>query len=117
MQMYATVSLVGTINDMQKMLKSLTLCFALCASGAAYAQPSAAEITYNSCAVCHGDGQGEGAIPAIRGQKYEALLGYMTSLGGPSDTSTIMHRFTAGLTVPEMEDLAQYISTLEGKGP
>lgn len=97
------------------MLKSLTVCCCLCAGGAAFAQSSPAEITYVSCAVCHGDGQGEGAIPAIRGRPYKELLDYLTSRGGPSDSSTIMHRFTAGLTLPEMEGLARYISNLEGK--
>ncbi len=95
------------------MRKILTSCLFLCAGGAALAQGTAEAVLSASCLTCHGDGQGEGAIPAIAGRPYEEL---MTALAGfDGTTATIMHRFTAGLTAEEIEALARHIS--EGGSP
>lgn len=96
------------------MLKRLTSCLFLCAATGALAETTAEAVTFASCALCHGDGAGEGAIPAINGQPYEELRTKLHGFAGTEAEGTIMHRFVTGLTAEEIEDLARYVSGLEG---
>ena len=100
------------------MFKSLISLAFLFAGAAAAAQSTTAEVTYLSCAVCHGDGQGEGqgddAIPAIRGRPHDVLLASLSGFAAEAGTATIMHRFIAALTPAEIDALARHISGLEG---
>ena len=91
------------------------VCVCLCAGGAALAQSSPERITFASCAACHGDGTGPGAIPAILGEPYEDLVADLSAFAETADGTTIMHRFAVALSVPEIEALARYVSGLEGE--
>ncbi len=96
------------------MFKNLILLGFLFMGAAAAAQSTTAEVTYLSCAVCHGDGQGDDAIPAIQGRPHDMLLASLSSFAAEGGTATIMHRFITALTPAEMDDLARHISGLEG---
>lgn len=97
------------------MLKGLTLFMFMSVGGAALAQDSPAQISYESCMVCHGSGEGEGAIPAIAGQPYETLLASLQFFAQEAGSSTMMHQFMPAFTATEIEDLAMYVSSLEGE--
>ena len=96
------------------MFKSLISLAFLFAGAAAAAQSTTAEVTYLSCAVCHGEGQGDDAIPAIRGRPHDVLLASLSGFAAEAGTATIMHRFIAALTPAEIDALARHISGLEG---
>lgn len=96
------------------MFKSLILLIFLLMGGAAAAQSVMAAISYLSCAVCHGDGQGDDAIPSIRGRPHDVLLASLSGFSAEGGTATIMHRFITALTPSEIDDLARHISGLEG---
>ncbi len=96
------------------MFKGLITLALLCAGGAAAAQSATAQVTYVSCAVCHGDAQADGAIPAIAGRSYDMLRASLDGFAADAGTATIMHRFITALTPSEIEDLARHVSGLEG---
>jgi cytochrome c553 len=89
-------------------------CVFLLGAGVGHAESSPEEITFQSCRVCHGAAAGETGIPAIEGRAYDDLLASLMSLGGTTDKSTIMHRFSAGQSREELEALSRYISDLDG---
>lgn len=95
------------------MLKSLSVVFVLSASGAAMAQSDMEDITYFSCHICHDAAGVENPIPVIRGQPYEDLLEKLNGFDAGPDNSTIMHRFVAGFSEAEIENMARFISNLE----
>lgn len=95
------------------MAKGLTLGVFVGTAGMALGQAAPDQITYLSCSVCHG-GDPSGSIPEIRGLPYDRLLSSLRGFDGASDSSTIMHRFVAGLTPAEIDSLARYVSGLEG---
>jgi cytochrome c553 len=96
------------------MFKGMILLMFLFMSGAAAAQSVTAAISYLSCAVCHGDGQGDDAIPSIRGRPHDVLVASLSGFAAEGGTATIMHRFITALTPSEIDDLARHISGLEG---
>jgi len=96
------------------MFKGMTFFAFFVLSGAASAQGTPEQISYVSCRSCHGSGEGEGAIPAIRGRPYEDLLTALQSFSQPGPW-TIMHQFVVGFSDTEIESLARYVSDLEGE--
>ena len=97
------------------MYKGFILLAFLAVGGAAAAQDTPEQISYLSCQACHGSGEGEGAIPAIRGRPYADLIALLQSFTQPGNAPTIMHQFVVGFTDAEIESLAQYVSGLEGE--
>lgn len=87
----------------------------LITGGAAHSQNAIAQISYESCTVCHGSNGDERAIPSIEGRSYETLLAALTRFSQAEGSSTIMHQFMPGFTSAEIEDLARYVSSLEGE--
>lgn len=98
-----------------KSIKVLTFILPLIMGGAVCAADTVAQISYESCKVCHGIGEGEGAIPSIEGKSFEALLAALMLFSRAEGSSTIMHQFLPGFTDAEIEDLARYVSSLGGE--
>ncbi len=97
------------------MRKSVPVILLTMMGTAVFAQTGMVEITYISCHVCH-DGRTEAnEIPDIAGMSYETLRDKLMAYGQTGGNSTIMHRFVAGLSTAEIDSMARYISTLEGR--
>ena len=109
-----TIDYTEAVADFS-MFKGVTLFAFLAVSGAAAAQDTPEQITYISCRSCHGMGEGEGAIPAIRGRPYEDLVATLQSFTQQGGASTIMHQFMVGFSDAEIVSLARYVSGVEGK--
>jgi cytochrome c553 len=93
------------------MFRSLIILALICAGGAGLAQDTSAEITAESCAVCHNDSAT--AIPKIGDRSFKELTDTLTGFRQAGSTVTIMHNFVAGLTAQEIEDLARFLSRKE----
>lgn len=109
----ASLTLSAASSD-ERMLKTLPVLFFLCTGGAAIAEATTEEITYMSCHVCHDAGGPATSIPVLKGRPYEELIVKLNTFIGAADTSTIMHRFVSGFSTADLENLARYISGLEG---
>lgn len=97
-----------------KSIKGLIFILPLIMGGAVYGQDTFAQISYESCVICHGSGGREGAISSIENKPYETLLPALMLFSQAEGSSTIMHQFMPGFTDAEIEDLARYVSGLGG---
>lgn len=100
--------------DSDSMIKALISAIIPVLIGNGPAQAGSAAILAESCAVCHAQDQRPDSIPPIRGLARDDLVARLTAFAGPAPTSTIMHRFVAGLTQAEIEALADHITNGEG---
>jgi cytochrome c553 len=105
---------VSAVSSDEKMLRTLPVLFFFCTGGAAIAQATTEEITYLSCRICHDAAGPATSIPVLKGRSYEELIEKLNTFIGEADVSTIMHRFASGFTAAELDNLARYISGLEG---
>jgi len=73
------------------------------------------------CATCHGpDAKGQGEFPRLAGQLHDYILNKLTNWSkergqdpANPDTSAIMEPIAHGLTKPQIEAVAAYVSYLE----
>ena len=64
-----------------------------------------------SCAACHGSGGNSvGGTPVLSGLDRSHFILQMQSFRDGSRASTVMHHHAKGLTLPEIEQLADYFS-------
>lgn len=64
-----------------------------------------------SCAACHGtQGNSVGGTSVLAGLDPSHFVLQMTAFRNGSRSSTVMHRHAKGLTVDEINDLAQYFA-------
>jgi cytochrome subunit of sulfide dehydrogenase len=64
-----------------------------------------------SCAACHGtNGNSIGGTPVLAGLERLHFLQQMQSFRDGARSSTVMHHHAQGLTLPEIEGLADFFS-------
>jgi len=64
-----------------------------------------------SCAACHGtDGNSTGGMPVLAGLERNHFVLQMQSFRNGARASTVMHHHAKGLTLEEIEVLADYFS-------
>lgn len=95
------------------MLKFWAISALVCIAGPAFADVSAAEITYQSCRVCHDTAAGA-AIPPLAGRSQAELEAAFAAMEASPEAQSIMHRFTAGLSADEIAALTAFIASQTG---
>ena len=66
-----------------------------------------------ACAACHGDkAEGQGAVPRLAGQHRDYLADQLRLFRSNSRANETMHQNALNLTEPEIEALANYLSSL-----
>lgn len=91
--------------------------------GAIFAMPTAAfaqvisnaELSATTCFMCHGpEGKNVGgAIPALAGYPAEVMAQQLKAYKSGERKGTIMNRHILGYTDEEIDEIAQYFSTLK----
>ncbi len=69
-----------------------------------------------ACGTCHGpDAKGNGAFPRLAGQLYPYIVSQLTNWAKEraEENSNIMARIAHGLTKPQIDAVAAYVSSLE----
>lgn len=96
------------------MLQKLAGIALICLAAPAQAEVSSAEITYQSCRVCHDTAKGATITPLV-GRSAEDLGAAFAQMAENPAAQSIMHRFLVGLSDQEIADLTLYIATLAGE--
>jgi cytochrome c553 len=91
------------------------------AAGRQIFQDGVPDANVAACAVCHGpDARGHEQIPRLAGQLYPYIIKELThwskergQIPGKPDTSAIMEPVAHSLTKPQVEAVAEYLSSLK----
>jgi cytochrome c553 len=67
-----------------------------------------------ACVLCHGpNGEGAGAIAALKGHTKDYIADMMTKFKSGERPSTVMGRFTKGFSDAEIDAVAAYYASLK----
>lgn len=92
-------------------MKPLLLLISVLTIPAAYADQQHTRTLAASCAACHGtDGNSVGGMPVLAGLERNHFVLQMQSFRNGARASTVMHHHAKGLTLEEIEVLADYFS-------
>ena len=92
-------------------MKSSLLLLSLLTIPAAFADQQHTRTLAASCAACHGpNGNSVGGTPVLAGLDRSHFLLQMQSFRNGARASTVMHHHAKGLTIEEIEALAEYFS-------
>jgi sulfide dehydrogenase cytochrome subunit len=95
-------------------LLSALLALAFLAPSANAAGISKIDIIVSTCFTCHGvDGVGSGKIPELRGLKKSDITESLLGFASGDEKSTIMGRHAKAYTKEEINQLADYFSSLK----
>jgi cytochrome c553 len=92
-------------------MRVVLLISALVLVPAAHADQQLTRTLAASCAACHGtDGNSIGGMPVLAGLERNHFVLQMQSFRNGARASTVMHHHAKGLTLEEIEVLADYFS-------